>query len=49
MIATKIATVAKSRFQKLTSKRWGLPSHTPARSKATLITAMAITKWTTIG
>ena len=44
MIATKMATVATNRFQKLTSKRLGLRVITPIRSKTTVISAMAITK-----
>ena len=49
MIATKIATVATIRFQKLTSNRFFFLVRTPIRSKTTVISAMAITKCTTIG
>ena len=47
MMATKIATVATIRFQKLTSNRFFMLS-TPIRSKTTVISTMAITKCTTI-
>ena len=49
MIATKIAAVANSRFQKLTSNSADRRVTTPIKSNTKEISPMAITKCTTIG